>query len=505
MVLNKPPGVALTGFLLLSSFFNHGSTIVSTTTALASLPPLSKTSEHWDLAQKAMHYLNKSTDPFHAVQASIDRLSNAGFQPLESWKDIRLGGKYYYTRNRSTLVAFAVGEQFDQAFTVIGGHTDSPNLRIKPRSKRTGSGCIQLGVECYGGGLWHTWFDRDLGLSGRVLLRTGNDGGESIQQRFIQIDRPLCRVSSLAIHLRTESEREAFKVNKEDDLSPILAMEVKKTLEGNKMKEGVDESSDELGKNGWFEYQEPALLQVMAEELKVDTKDIVDFELSLFDVQKASIGGVFSEFLYSARLDNLASCFMAVEALADHDILPEQQDVSMIILYDHEEVGSTSAIGAAAPILQEAIKCISSALGTGESAASVDRCVQRSFVLSSDQAHAIHPNYASKHEKNHQPKMNDGMVIKRNSNQRYATSVMTGVIMREIARKAGLQPIQEFMVRQDCGCGSTIGPTISAATGKVVFVQAFDSQQPFANRNQNGRYGMSSAIDALDSGDYGCM
>lgn len=138
----------------------------------------------------------------------------------------------------------------------------------------------------------------------------------------------------------------------------------------------------------------------------------------------------------------------------------------MIILYDHEEVGSTSAVGAASPILQEAVKCISDALMKGVSASSVDRCVQRSFVLSSDQAHAIHPNYAAKHEKNHQPKLNHGMVIKRNSNQRYATNVVTGVIMREIARKAGLKPIQEFIVRQDCGCGSTIGPAISAATGE---------------------------------------
>lgn len=432
---------------------------------MASLPPLAKTSDHWDLAQKAIRYLDKGTDPFHAVQASIDRLTEAGYQSLEDWKDIQLGGKYYYTKNRSTLVAFAVGECYDQAFTVIGGHTDSPNLRIKPRSKRANSGCIQLGVECYGGGLWHTWFDRDLGLSGRVLLRDASNDG--IYQRLIQIDRPICRVSNLAIHLQTAKEREAFKVNKEDDLSPILAMEVKKALQGESSDDPNDGEKEHEPKDGWYEYQEPALLQILAEELNVPISDIVDFELSLFDVQKAAVGGAFSEFLYSARLDNLASCFMAVEALADHDDLSKQEDVSMIILYDHEEVGSTSAVGAASPILQEAVKCISDALGKGASAATVDRCVRRSFVLSSDQAHAIHPNYASKHEKNHQPTMNEGMVIKRNSNQRYATNVVTGVIMREIARKAGLKPIQEFIVRQDCGCGSTIGPAISAATGTL--------------------------------------
>jgi aspartyl aminopeptidase len=498
--LQQQRAFPLIAFLLSGLLYscNNGTaapSVVTTAMALASssssLPPLSKTADHWDLAQRALVYLDKSTDPFHAVQTSIDRLSLAGFMPLSSWDDVRLGGKYYYTRNRSTLVAFAVGGRYDQAFTVIGGHTDSPNLRVKPRSKRTSAGCIQLGVECYGGGLWHTWFDRDLGVSGRVLVRTSNSdaGGannnvSTIQQRLVQIDRPLCRISNLAIHLQTASERDAFKVNKEDDLSPILALEVKKALEGNNKKkdDSDDESSsngdinnnNENAKNGWFEYQEPALLQILADDLQVNVKDIVDFELSLFDVQKAAIGGVFSEFLYSARLDNLASCFLAVEALAGHagdngdddkSSLADQQDVSMIILYDHEEVGSTSAVGAAAPILQEAIKCISTALGQGESAAAVDRCVQRSFVLSSDQAHAVHPNYASKHEKIHQPKMNQGMVIKRNSNQRYATNVITGAILREIARTAGLPPIQEFLVRQDCGCGSTIGPTISAAAG----------------------------------------
>lgn len=303
------------------------------------------------------------------------------------------------------------------------------------------------------------------------------DGG--IEQRLVKVDRSILRISNLAIHLQTAKEREAFAFNKEDHLSPILAMEAKKALDGKDEKKKDESTSD-----GWTEYQEPALLTILANELGTEVADIVDFELSLFDIQKANLGGAFSEFIHSARLDNLASCFLATKALIDHvqaGKLSTDGEVSMIVLYDHEEVGSNSAVGAASPIMSETIQRISSTFDV-----SYDGMIRRSFCCSVDQAHALHPNYASKHEKAHMPKMNGNMVIKvsfpsvfliclspglanpllkRNSNQRYATNVVTGLIIREIAKKAGLPPIQEFIVRQDCGCGSTIGPAISTSTG----------------------------------------
>ena len=495
-----------------SSKDNAQHAVVQALASPSSLPPLTQTQTRMEpylpLARQAMAYFDASTDPFHAVQASIDLLQKAGFQPLNEATPysgvgvIVPGGKYYYTRNKSTLVAFCVGPQWKNerqsqpqqpwGFKIIGGHTDSPNLRVKPRSRRRSVDCIQIGVECYGGGLWHTWFDRDLGLSGRVLVR--NNDTQRIEQRLVQINRALLRISNLAIHLRTAKEREAFEVNKEDHLSPILALEAKKALSvsitttdstlTNEVETKKENINDNNSKDGWIEHQEPALLQILAVELNCTVQDIVDFELCLFDVQKAALGGAFSEFVHSARLDNLASCFMAVQALQHHanssDWLETDRDVSMIVLYDHEEVGSTSAVGAAGPILREAVQRITAALflGSGSENNNIninnnvsamndmhEACLRNSFVLSSDQAHAVHPNYASKHEKNHQPKMNQGMVIKRNSNQRYATTPLTGVLMREVARRANLPPLQEFIVRQDCGCGSTIGPAISAATG----------------------------------------
>lgn len=441
----------------------------------SSMPPLtSRTAEHLPLAKKAMDYFDQSPDPFHAVQTSIDRLASAGFEELPDGANYKEkvvpGGKYYFTRNKSTLVAFSVGGKVEpgSGFKVIGGHTDSPNLKVKPRSKRGSgdkAGAKQIGVECYGGGLWHTWFDRDLGISGRVLVRN-SDG--KIEQKLIKMDRAILRVPNLAIHLLTAKEREAFTVNKEDHLSPILALAAKKSLTGSDSDDNDDKKKDKKKDDGWTEHQEPLLLQILSEELGVKVADIADFELNLFDVQKANLGGAYSEFIHSARLDNLASCFLAVEAIVAHvedGHLDDDEDISMVVLYDHEEVGSSSAVGAASPIMGEAVRRISAALNDNNDEDVQAATISKSFVLSVDQAHAIHPNYASKHEASHQPKMNEGMVIKRNANQRYATTAVTGLLMREVASKAGLPPVQEFIVRQDCGCGSTIGPLISTATG----------------------------------------
>eukprot|EP00594_Rhizosolenia_setigera_P015314 CAMPEP_0178974904 /NCGR_PEP_ID=MMETSP0789-20121207/22794_1 /TAXON_ID=3005 /ORGANISM="Rhizosolenia setigera, Strain CCMP 1694" /LENGTH=467 /DNA_ID=CAMNT_0020663447 /DNA_START=299 /DNA_END=1702 /DNA_ORIENTATION=- len=419
-----------------------------------------------------MDYFDSSPDPFHAVSTSCKLLEEAGFVELDESGpyvgSLSPGGKYYFTKNRSTLVAFSIGEKYKpgNGFKVIGGHTDSPNLKIKPRSKKKDNPTHktkQVAVECYGGGLWHTWFDRDLGISGRVFIRNSETG--SIEQKLVKLDRAILRIPNLAIHLQTAQEREAFKVNKEDHLVPIIATAAENILNGEEAEKGKKSTT----KDGWTEYQEPLLLKLISRELDIETDDIVDFELNLFDTQCASLGGIYNEFINSARLDNLASCFIAVEALCDHSMneLEDDEDISLIAIFDHEEVGSTSATGAGSPIMGEAVKKISTALNAGEGNSDLySTAISKSFVLSVDQAHAIHPNYAGKHEAGHQPMMNQGMVIKRNSNQRYATNTVTGLLMKEVARKTPDVPVlQEFVVRNDCGCGSTIGPLISSNTG----------------------------------------
>ncbi|KAL7561145.1 hypothetical protein ACA910_011968 [Epithemia clementina (nom. ined.)] len=495
------------------------------------------------LAEKACAYLTASTDPYHAVAHAIQILEQQGFRKWSMSSSssstpaiLQPGGKYYYTVQQSTLVAFSVGGQVERTavtpFCVIGGHTDSPNFRLKPRSQCATphkNGLVQLGVECYGGGLWHTWLDRDLSVSGQVLVR--HSTGDKISRRLVQLKQPVARISSLCIHLQTATEREALKLNKETHTVPMIAsaphtvvtppetttwssslpsaaplleqaleeqinvVEEKKEVRSQDQNKHDDDTKATTKTNEkeetdpWRKGQEPLLLQRIAEELQKNDKNddnngddnihdnevitIADWDLSLYDVQPAALGGLHSEFLYSARLDNLATVFCAVTALAEHDPCHDAH-INLVVAFDHEEVGSVSAQGAGSPVLEQALQHISQALLQSQEEETLSSLsllsslypsmIRQSFCLSVDQAHAVHPNYASKHESVHGPTLNSGLVIKTNSNQRYATSPVTGFLVRELGRLTGV-PIQEFVVRNDCPCGSTIGPTISARTG----------------------------------------
>lgn len=420
------------------------------TTAAARKAITSDYARYSGLAEKACKFLSASPDPFHAVHNCISQLKANGFVGLSASEPLtgklQAGGKYYYTVEHSTLVAFCVGPSFQKeqpfGFHLIGGHTDSPNLKVKPRSQKShsASGCIQLGVECYGGGLWHTWFDRDLSISGRVILKEPDS--MAIQQRLVNLEDPIARISTLAIHLQSAEERKGFAVNKENHTAPIIATDRIMSKEnkdaGKALQEGVEE---QVYGSEWREGQEPLLLEAIATNLSVPVDHIIDFELNLYDTQAAQLGGMKKEFLYSARLDNLATVFASLEALTDYskELPSDSSDISMIVAFDHEEVGSTSAQGAGSPVMMDAIQRISSALqGCYTSPDLYNACIRKSFVLSIDQAHAIHPNYSSKHEAKHSPKLNAGMVIKTNSNQRYATNGLTGFVVRELGRQAGI-------------------------------------------------------------------
>ncbi len=278
-------------------------------------------------------------------------------------------------------------------------------------------------------------------------------------------------------------------MNKEDHLQPILALEAIKALDGSAR--GVAEASEAAEAAGvdvsadgavgeWTSNQEPVLISILADELGVEASDVLDFECSLYDTQRAAVTGAGNEFLCSARLDNLASCFVAVEALAAHAAdaaaMAAETDVAMIALFDHEEVGSDSAVGAGSPVMGESVRRISSVFAASASQPedALAASLRRSFVMSADMAHAVHPNYAKKHEQGHGPRMNAGLVIKSNANQRYASNRVTSFVVREVARRAALPEPQEFVVRNDCPCGSTIGPIIAASTG----IRAVDIGMP---------------------------
>lgn len=288
---------------------------------------------------------------------------------------------------------------------------------------------------------------------------------EKIEQHIVQINKPLARVSTLCIHLQTAEERGAFKVNREEHLSPVIGTQTLLEAAAAKQLNHIGDDGD-----SWKKGQEPALMRLIASELGIEMKQIANFELGLFDCQPANLGGIKNEFLNSGRLDNLATVFVSLESLLEYSKsadVAEDDMISLIACFDHEEIGSNSTQGAGSPVMKEAVDRITAAFSDNNHALDPEThasTIRKSFVMSVDQAHAVHPNYASKHEKNHGPRMNAGVVLKTNQNQRYATNGVTGFVFRELAKK-GKVPVQEFVVRSDCPCGTTIGPIISALTG----------------------------------------
>lgn len=355
-------------------------------------------------------------------------------------------------------LAFVVGGKFEKGngISVVASHTDSPCLKVKPISKQVHEGYLQVGVETYGGGLWHTWFDRDLSVAGRVIVKT--DSGFST--RLVKVDRPICRISNVAIHLTSGEERAAFAVNKETHLAPILATAAADTLNAP-VRSGADPAAPGGPEAGTMHHS--ALVQVLAQELSVDPAAIVDVELALYDTQPCAIGGVYEEFIFAPRLDNLGCCFGGLSAItavaADDAAVAAAEHVFAIALFDHEEVGSGSASGADGTLMSTLV----SALNEGDPVA-IRRCVRQSLMVSADMAHSVHPNYPQKHEQNHRPVINSGCVVKHNTNQRYATNLVTTHMFKQFATEAGV-PLQHFVIKQDMGCGSTIGPIIAAALG----------------------------------------
>lgn len=421
-------------------------------------------------------FLNASPTAFHAVDEAKKRLQDAGYEQVserEDWK-LEVGNRYFFTRNHSTIVAFAIGKKYvaGNGFHIIGAHTDSPCLKLKPVSKVTKGGYLEVGVQTYGGGLWHTWFDRDLTVAGRVIIREEKDGSVSYSHRLVRIEEPIMRIPTLAIHL-DRGVNDGFKVNTQNHLLPVLATSIKAELNKvvvvngpveNEVKTEGKKSVENITTNNSKHH--PLLLQIIASQLGCEPDDIYDFELQACDTQPSIVAGAAKEFIFSGRLDNLCMSFCSLKALIDatssDSNLEDESGVRLVALFDHEEVGSDSAQGAGSPVLEDALTRITCSFHSDSKL--LKKAIQRSFLVSADMAHALHPNYMDKHEENHQPKLHGGLVIKNNANQRYATNAVTSFIFREIATKHNL-PIQDFVVRNDMRCGSTIGPILASGVG----------------------------------------
>lgn len=390
--------------------------------------------------KKAIHdlleFIDHSPTPFHAVEEMKSKLIEQGYSELresDAW-ELTNNSKHFVTRNDSSLIAFIVGTKTKDAsgFKIIGAHTDSPNLKLKPNPSYEKNGYLQLGVETYGGVLLTTWTDRDLSLAGRVIIK----GKKQPQSKLILFDEPLLRIPQLAIHLNRDVNEKGLTLNKQNHLPPIFSLSDKKGSNKNLLEKRV------------------------AQKLKCKSADILNMELSLYDTQSGAIGGAEGEFIFSSRLDNLASCHAALQALTESKTKDPMTRV--IAFYDDEEVGSDSAQGAGSPFLKDVLERLT--LESDNPRENFFRSMANSFFISADMAHAVHPNYPEKHDPQHMPVLNGGPVIKCNSNQRYATEGVSSAWFEMLCKKAGV-PVQKFVVRSDLGCGSTIGPITAANLG----------------------------------------
>lgn len=384
-------------------------------------------------AKELIDFIYDSPTAFHAVDMVKRTLDDNGFQELkeaEKW-NLKNGYKYYMTKNDSAIAAFVVGEGKieENGFKIIGAHTDSPSFRVKPNSEMTSENAyVKLNTEVYGGPILNTWLDRPLAIAGRVTLK-----GENVlfpDTKLINIKKPIMIIPNLAIHMN-RNVNQGIELNRQVDTLPILGV-----------------INEEFEKENY-------LLKIIAKELEVDFKEIIDFDLFLYEYEKGSIIGINDEFISSGRLDDLEAVHAGVNALINAD---KTKATNILMCFDNEEVGSSTKQGADSDMLSNILERIVLSLhGDRED---FFRAISKSFIISSDSAHAVHPNKGEKCDPTNRPKINKGTAIKIAASQSYTTDSDSASVFKSICEKAGV-PVQEFVNRSDERGGSTIGPISS--------------------------------------------
>ncbi len=378
-----------------------------------------------------MHFLDAANSRFPASAEIADRLEKAGFAELKESAEFKLkkGGKYYIRRMDTAIIAFVMGSKplNENGFAMASSHIDSPALKLKPESIKLDHEVCRVGVEVYGGPILHTWVDRELSISGRVIIKKGK-GQEAIT---IDLKKPVAIIPNAAIHMNREINK-GFEYNKQNHLQAILSVQ---KHEGNPVR------------------------SLIAEHLKVKPEDILEMDLYLYDLQPSSLLGIEEDLIVSGRLDNLA---MTHAILSGIITAKNPAQTSVAVFYDHEEVGSESPQGANSSLLTEVLERIS--LSQKGSREDFYRALRQSFMISADMAHAYHPAYAEKYDPDYSPLMNKGPVVKRNTNLRYASTSDSSLHFIQLCEEAKVQH-QEFLVRSDMPCGSTVGPMVAALLG----------------------------------------
>ena len=386
-------------------------------------------------AQHLLDFIEDSPTPWHTVARMEHRLLDSGFTRLnevDRWK-LLPGGRYFVTRGGASLIAFVIGREpmLARGLRLIGAHTDSPGLRLKPRPAEDYAGLVRLGVEVYGGPILATYADRDLSLAGRVTVRS-IDG---FTTHLVRFNEPLVRLPNLAIHMNRDVNEAGLKFNKQNELPLLLGL-----------------SEPGIPAEGRFR-------QLIAEQLEIDAPELLTWELAAYDTQKGRFWGDERNFIASRQLDNLASCHAALTALCAAD---NPASTLIAAFFDHEEVGSESSHGAASSFVSDLI----ARLAASQSFDTEDarRLLAKSFFISADMAHAWQPNFPGAYEPNHRLTVNGGPAIKINANQRYCTQADTAARFIGYCESAGV-PWQSYNHRADLACGSTIGPILAARLG----------------------------------------
>ena len=389
------------------------------------------------ILDRFLNFLDAGPTPHHVVRTAADWLEGHGFSQVSIKAEptqLPSGFKGYVVEEGS-FFAFRVGRKpiAEAGFRIVAAHTDSPNLRIKPRPLQRSHGYVRLGVEVYGGVQVATWVDRDLGLAGVVYVRDG----DSTVPRLLDIRRPIARIPTLAIHLNRKVNTDGLKLNNQTELPALFALD------------------SEAGSD--------PLRALIGQELEVEPDRVLTWDLSLFNLTPATLGGAHNEFIFSARLDNLGSCHAALEGL----IGSLQGDVpgttSVVALFDHEEIGSRTHRGADGRALEQVLSTIHRD-ATDAGAGTLSRALANSWLLSADMAHAVHPSFADKSDAEHAPRINEGPAIKLNSNQRYTSEGATTAAFALLCERAEV-PYQWFTTRADMSCGSTVGPLLASRMG----------------------------------------
>lgn len=387
-----------------------------------------------DATRRMMALIDAAPSPFHACAEASRRLESAGFVERREIDDWPIGAGAFYLRRGGTLVAWSLGEHHrpTDGFRIVGAHTDSPNLRVRPHADAGRAGYRQLAIEVYGAPLLNSWLDRDLGVSGRVSLRSP-DGP---REQLLIIDRPLLHIPQLAIHLDRGISTDGLHLNPQEHLSPIW---------------GLGEPS--IG----------AFTSLIATELEVDPDSILAWDLMTHDLTPSRLVGAGQEMVSAPRLDNLCSAWAGTEALAaSAGALESLAQIPVLVLFDHEEIGSTSDRGAGSALLSSILERIVLTAGGGRP--EVLRALAASVCCSVDNAHATHPNYPERHEPRHLIELNKGPALKVNSNVRYATDATTAATFVLACEQAEV-PLQRYSHRGDLPCGSTIGPITASRLG----------------------------------------